>query len=358
MKRIYRHFIPIIIGLFALFACTGKGEKADDEGNVETRLPEEKNTVEVMRLEATEFRHELISNGKLSSRHEADLLFPTAGTVAEIYVRNGDRVRKGQKLAMLDTFRLANAARQARATMEQARLELQDLIIGQGYMLRDTARVPADIMRLVRTKSGFDAAQAAYQLAEYEYRHAVLTAPFDGVVANLFAKPYNTVTTTEAFCTLIDPSSLEATFTLLENELLLVRKGDEVNVSPFAFPEQKSRGVVSEINPLVDDDGMVQLRASVSGGKDLYEGMNVRVSIYRSLGKQLVVPKTAVVLRSGKKVVFTLSSGKAVWNYVQTGLENATHCTISEGLKEGDTVIVSGNINLAHEAPVTVVGEL
>ena len=225
-------------------------------------------------------------------------------------------------------------------------------------MLQDTARVPADIMRLVRTKSGFDAAQAAYQLAEYEYRHPVLTAPFDGVVANLFAKPYNTVTTTEAFCTLIDPSSLEATFTLLENELPLVRKGDEVNVSPFAFPEQKSRGVVSEINPLVDDDGMVQLRASVSGGKDLYEGMNVRVSIYRSLGKQLVVPKTAVVLRSGKKVVFTLSSGKAVWNYVQTGLENATHCTISEGLKEGDTVIVSGNINLAHEAPVTVVNEL
>ena len=86
--------------------------------------------------------------------------------------------------------------------------------------------------------------------------------------------------------------------------------------------------------------------------------MNVRVSIYRSLGKQLVVPKTAVVLRSGKKVVFTLSSGKAVWNYVQTGLENATHCTILEGLKEGDTVIVSGNINLAHEAPVTVVNEL
>ena len=42
----------------------------------------------------------------------------------------------------------------------------------------------------------------------------------------------------------------------------------------------------------------------------------------RSVGEQLVIPKTAVVLRSGKQVVFTLKDGKAMWNYVHTGLEN------------------------------------
>ena len=83
--------------------------------------------------------------------------------------------------------------------------------------------------------------------------------------------------------------------------------------------------------------------------------MNVRVSIHRSLGKQLVVPKSAVVLRSGKQVVFTLTEDKAYWNYVHTGLENADSYTIVDGLKEGDTVITSGNINLAHEAPVKVI---
>lgn len=49
--------------------------------------------------------------------------------------------------------------------------------------------------------------------------------------------------------------------------------------------------------------------------------MNVRVSVKRSVGEQLVIPKTAVVLRSGKQVVFTLKDGKAMWNYVHTGLE-------------------------------------
>ena len=63
-----------------------------------------------------------------------------------------------------------------------------------------------------------------------------------------------------------------------------------------------------------------------------------------------------MVLRTGKQVVFTVVDGKAVWNYVQTGLENATEYTItSETLKEGDQIIVSGNINLAHESPVKLI---
>ena len=48
--------------------------------------------------------------------------------------------------------------------------------------------------------------------------------------------------------------------------------------------------------------------------------------------------------------------GKAQWNYVQTGLENAeSYSMADDALKEGDTVIVTGNVNLAHEAPVKVV---
>ena len=58
------------------------------------------------------------------------------------------------------------------------------------------------------------------------------------------------------------------------------------------------------------------------------------------------------MLRQGRQVVFTLQGDQAIWNYVQTGLENADTYTILEGLKEGDEVIVTGNVNLAHEAKV------
>ena len=107
---------------------------------------------------------------------------------------------------------------------------------------------------------------------------------------------------------------------------------------------------------------MVKVKAGVNGEGKLFSGMNVRVSVRRNLGEQLVIPKTAVVLRSGKQVVFTLKEGRAMWNYVHTGLENATEYVVSDksrkgvedGLLEGDTVIVTGNLNLAHEAEVNV----
>ena len=67
------------------------------------------------------------------------------------------------------------------------------------------------------------------------------------------------------------------------------------------------------------------------------------------------MPKSSVVLRSGRQVVFTLDGNKAMWDYVTTGLENLNEYTVTDGLTSGMTVITSGNVNLAHEAPVKVV---
>ncbi len=351
--KYYLFTLLILAGMTT--ACTGsKNPSATEEGNVETVLPDEANEVTIMNLHASDFNHELISNGKLSARRSVDIRFESAEPIAAIHVRNGDRVTKGQKLAELSPFRLANKTAQAKDALERARLELQDVLIGQGYLLEDSAKVPPATMQLVRVKSGYDQAEAQYRLALYEQERAALTAPFDGIVANLFAKPFNTASTSEVFCTVIDPASLEAAFTVLESELPLIKNGDRVQVSPFAAADLHTEGRITEINPLVDANGMVQVKAAVTGKSNLFEGMNVRVSVQRALGKQLVIPKSALVLRSGKQVVFTLVDNKAYWNYVRTGLENAGYFTIEEGLKEGDIVITGGNINLAHESPVVI----
>lgn len=353
--KYYQLFAMLLLA--GMIACSGDRKEKNAEGTVETALPDETNEVTVMTLKNTDFNHELISNGKLSARNFVDLKFSSAEPVAKIYVKNGDRVAKGQKLAELSLFRLSNKTAEAKDALERAKLELQDVLIGQGYKLEDTARIPAATMQLVRVKSGYDQALIACRLAEYEERNATLTAPFDGVVANLFAKEFNTASTSDVFCSVIDTRTLEAAFTVLESELPLIKTGDRVEVVPFALPDILAEGRISEVNPLVDKDGMVQVKAAVADKGKLFEGMNVRVSIHRSLGRQLVVPKSAVVLRSGKQVVFTLTGDKAYWNYVHTGLENADSYTIVDGLKEGDVVITTGNINLAHEAPVKVVGK-
>lgn len=354
MKHCYLLIALLFLGIVA---CTGEKKDSQEEQTVETVLPNETNEVTIMTLQPTDFTHELVSNGKLSAKEYVDLRFQSAEPIARIYVKNGDLVTKGQKLAELDKFRLSNRLAQSRVALENARLELQNLLIGQGYALEDSAKVPETTMKLVRIKSGYDQALSQYELAAYEEKNAVLVAPFNGVVANLFAKQFNTASTADIFCTLINPHSLEASFTVLESELPLIQVGNRVEVVPFAVSGIKSNGQIAEINPVVDANGMVKVKAAVMDKGKLFEGMNVRVSIHRSLGKQLVVPKEAVVLRSGKQVVFTLNEddGKAYWNYIHTGLENASSYTVLDGLKEGDIVITSGNINLAHEAPVKIV---
>lgn len=343
------------LALAVLFACA-PGKKEPPEESVRQLLPDKPAEVTTVTLKTVDFEHELVSNGKISARTVAEVKFQTAEVIAHVYVKNGDRVAKGQRLAALDTYALNNKREQAKDALARSRLELQDVLIGQGYRLDNLGAVPEEVMQLARVKSGFNTAQTSFDMADYDLKQATLTAPIDGVIANLFDKPQTLSKPANVFCHIIDTRTLEVSFTVLENELGFIQNGDKVTVTPFSMPDVQVDGRVSEINPWVNENGMVQVKASVSYHARLVEGMNTRVSAFRSAGKQWVIPKTAVVLRTGKQVVFTMVNGKAFWNYVQTGLENATEYTVTgETLKEGDQIIVSGNINLAHESPVLAV---
>jgi RND family efflux transporter MFP subunit len=256
-------------------------------------------------------------------------------------------------------FKLTNTLAQNKNALAQANLEMQDVLIGQGYAPDNLNAVPADILELAKVKSGYERAKAQYEASQYDVEQATLTAPFDGVVANLFDKQYNMPKNGEPFCRVIRTSAMEVDFTVLESELPLIKVGDQVEVTPYAAAVGTRTGSISEINPLVDENGMVRVKAQVNGGDKLFDGMNVRISVKRSVPDQIVVPRTAIVLRSGKQVIFTVKDNIAMWNYVTTGLENLTEYTLvnweASGLQEGMTVITTGNVNLAHETPVKII---
>lgn len=347
-------WVSYVLIIFALISCNGTDEKGD-KSNVKTTLPTEISHVKTIILKKMSFNHELISNGTLSASKKVDMRFESPEIIEEIYVKNGERVTKGQKIAMLTQFKLKTAINQARDILEKSKLELQDVLISQGYVLRDSLKVPVEIMKIAKIKSNYQNSIIQYKLAQYNLNNSILYAGFDGLVANLFSKRYNMPPPADPFCTIIGNSDLEADFMVLESELALINKGDKVNISPFSINNYTITGTIEEINPIVDANGMVRIKAKVFDSKNkLYDGMNIKVRIQRSIGKQLVVPKEALVLRNNKKVVFTTKNGKAMWNYVQTGFENSTGYVITEGLVEGDNVIYDGNLNLAHETPIKI----
>ena len=349
------------LALMMLAACSEtKTENTEKEG-VETVLPQQVNEVTVMKLAKGNFHHELVSNGKIVAKDYADLYFRTSEVVAKVYVKNGMFVRKGQKLAELDMFKLNNTLAQNKNALAQAHLDMQDVLIGQGYAPENLNAVPADVLELAKVKSGYERAKAQYEVSQYDVEQATLTAPFDGVVANLFDKQYNMPKSGEPFCRVIRTSAMEVDFAVLESELPLIKVGDQVEVTPYAAAVGTRTGSISEINPLVDENGMVRVKAQVNGGDKLFDGMNVRISVKRSVPDQMVVPRTAIVLRSGKQVIFTVKDNIAMWNYVTTGLENLSEYTLvdweASGLQEGMTVITTGNVNLAHETPVKIINK-
>ena len=128
------HYVYVL--LFAAGMLVGCGEKKDDisgKEGVETVLPSQVNEVTVMTLKKTAFSHELVSNGKVTASQYADLSFRvTSEPVAHIYVKNGDHVRKGQKIAELDLFTLKNSLEKAEIALRQSELEMKDVLIGQG----------------------------------------------------------------------------------------------------------------------------------------------------------------------------------------------------------------------------------
>jgi len=351
-----RKFVYIVSTLL-LFSCGQENidENAEEEG-INTSLKSFQTEVQVSTLKKQNFAHEIISNGIVSAREYVDLYFYSSDPVSSINVHNGDYVRKGQIIAKLDSHRLEDELEKAKRAKEKVILDFQEILIGQGYDPSKMNQIPDEMVHLAKLKSGLNDIELSLKLAEEDLSKTTLVAPFDGVVANLFSKSLNPAKTSEAFCRIIKNESMDVDFTILESELQLIKVGDEVEVSPYSQSGVSYSGAISEINPIIDENGLIKVKARIRGNK-LIDGMKTRINVKRNMPNRFVVPKTAVLSRNGRQIVFTLRNGVAMWNYVQTEMENMTEFSLSNigDMAEGDTVIISGNINLAHESPVTVV---
>jgi RND family efflux transporter MFP subunit len=181
-------------------------------------------------------------------------------------------------------------------------------------------------------------------------------APISGVVANLEARANNPSSAFNKCCEVLNDRLMKVDFMVLEGEMGMIAAGQKVEVIPFANTVERAFGAITAINPSVDANGMIQVTAQVDNptGK-LMDGMNVKVLVKREVPNCIVIPKSAVLYRQNRKVVFVSENNKAIWVYVEVGLENSTEVTITDNsLTEGQQVIVTNNLNLAHETPIAV----
>lgn len=350
MKKLALLLIPAV-----LYACSSSQAGDADDAKTARLSHVESSVTEVgtVPVQKGSFELELISNGRLEAQRRAVVPFAVQEQIVDVSVQEGQRVYAGQTLGKVEAFAYEKLLSDAEYAFQQALIDLEDRLLGHGYTLKDTARVPANILRMAQLKSNFNKAMSSLAEAKRNLSLTTIISPIAGVVANLNAKEHNHSDSYASFCEILDHSAMHLIFNVLETETPQVKTGQRVELFPFALTGESFSGVVTSINPAIDDKGMVRITAYVPNpNQRLMDGMNARVLLKNSTPDCLIIPKEAVLYRQNRQVVFILEEGKAIWKYVETSQENSTHIAVIEGLKEGMEVIVENNLNLAHEAVV------
>jgi RND family efflux transporter MFP subunit len=294
---------------------------------------------------------QVTTNGKLQAAEEAQLYFAQPGQIEQIRVSNGARVQSGQILAVLYNTPQRMAVQEAELQLAESRIELNDLLITQGGRRNDSTSVKPEVYAYIKLKSGYERASLAVQKARLELEKTYLRAPRLGRIANLTLSAHNPTPTDRPFCSLLNDAQWIARCPVLETELAGVQPGQLATVVAVGLPDRRYTARVVGLNPGVDKQGFVEAVLQLTQPDSrLLSGMNVRVTIERPIPNQLIIPKRALLERSGRKVVFTHENGRAKWHYVTVGFQNDTQVTLQEGLTAGEQVLVGGHLNLGHDA--------
>ncbi len=361
LNSVRKSFVLLLVVL-SVVACGNNKKKNPQAGKPNKALQSQKPQkveVEVVELKQQTFNQQTVCNGKLRAFNKGELNFEGQGVIAKIEVKNGDFVKKGEIIAVLDTEDAMIALAKSKQAMQKADIDLIDKLIGQGYD-RDTTKVPADVMSNVKLASGYNTSLDQLKEAERALADCYLKAPFSGRVANLNAKVFGR--SGDALCTLIDDNLFDVEFNLLEAEYDNVKRGQKVTVSPFINSEKQFEGKVTEVNPIIDDKGQVMVRAEVENRNGyLLEGMNVKLVLEREVPGCFVVPRDAVIIKDGYNVVFKYVNGKAVMTNVDVVMSNIDSHVITGDAEKGttilenDIIITKNNLNLNNNNAVKVV---
>ena len=356
----------LVIFSLSTALCLTSCHKKEKEEELDMEKHEQQMTetyVDTMVLHKVPFDKQIVCNGRLRAKAKSQLAFTTQGITNDIHVKEGQYVQKGALIASLDKREKTRELERAEHELERARVELTDKLIGLGYNT-DLEGVPEEVMKRAEVTSGYYTAKYQLQSARNALEECNLYAPFSGRIASLEARPFQR---NDKVCMLVDDSQFEVEFNILEAELTHVKKGQKVKVSPYVDDSLTFMGTVTEVNPMVDEKGLVKVMAVIGNPRnvkknsvELMDGLNVRIVVEQRMQEMFVVPKDAVVERDGFHVIFRYVDGRAVWTYVDVVHSNISSYAITGSerkettIQEGDIVITSGNLNLADGTEVKV----
>jgi RND family efflux transporter MFP subunit len=369
--------VLVVAGLAATFALRGQAATVETSTAVTAA-----SSSDAAVLQAT---------GYVVARRQATISAQIIGTLTEVSVDEGAHVKQGQILArldptayqaQLDSTRAQYAAAQAsvtkaRAVLKQDRANAARMndVVDRGYVSKQAAeqantQVATDAAALDVAITQAKAARDQMRAAEVNLDFTVIRAPFAGVVTAKGAEVGEIVSPYTAggggiaggLATIVDMNSLEVDVDVNESYISRVKPGMPVEAILDAYPDWKIPAHVIAIIPSADrSKATVKVRIALDK-KDprILPEMGVRVSFLEKSGDNhqplpgVLVPKSAVVKRDGKDVVFVVKDGQAQRTSVTAGADFSDMKQVLQGLDAGAEVITTPPADLKDGEKVQV----
>jgi membrane fusion protein (multidrug efflux system) len=283
--------------------------------------------------------------GNIEALEQASLFAHVNGYLKKIYVDEGDHVKKGQLLAVIDAPDIVQEFNKAKAEFELKDITFkryQELLKEQVVSEQEFDNVQADANE---AKARFDNASA-----NLSYTH--ITAPFSGSIARRFKYPGDLISSNsrtgsdQPIFILVNEESLRVAINVPQIEVANIHLGDIADIHVDAFADRKFEGTVTRLDALMDDATKTQRVLIELENKDgaLHAGMFASASLHiKEIKDAISIPEDCVVTDNGKSYVFVEKDKKAFKKEVTLGMELNGAVQIVQGVAPGDHVIRLGS---------------
>lgn len=367
MTRIARSVALILIITAALAAASGCSKKADPQQQQVGRPPV---AVTVEPATRADLQESVDVLGTLQAKFAADVKSEVTGVVTEVYVTEWVPVRRGARLAQLDSRETEAGIETLRAAEAQAKVAENRALreYERAQQLKQYGLITQQALDDAKTaveaaETGTAAAQAQIRAAQTRLGKSSILAPMDGVVAFRGVSVGDRVENmggNSAMFRIVDNRLFDLTVSVPSTRLASVKVGQPLEFSTDTVPGRSFTGQVKFINPAIDPasqsakvivevpnpDGALRDGAFVKG----------RIVVGQRAGV-LQLPKEALLnwnLDTRQAELFVVAGEKAQKRTVTTGTANGVSVEILTGVQAGDQVVVRGGFQLRDGDRVTV----
>ena len=331
----------------AFAGCGGDANgKAKDDKTDAAPIP-----VEVRQPRLGEMVAIYAGTATLEADQEAVVVAKVGGEIKRLLVEEGQNVRAGQLLAVLDGDQLRLQLEQSTANLRKLERDYQ-----RNSDLYSKGLIASNAVENV--KADLDALKAANDIAALQLSYTQIRAPISGVIAERHIKVGNTIQPNTVVFKVTDLEPLLAYVHAPERELRQLAPGQPAQITVDALPDHDFLGKIARVSPVIDPaTGTFKITVEVDDPTaKLKPGMFARVGvIYERRENALQIPRTAIVDNDGQASGFIVNNDKAEQRDIQTGLANAGSIEVTTGLKRADKVVVVGQNGLKTGNVVRIV---